>query len=69
MTAIERIRTEILGLSQTEFAAIVGTSQPTVSRWEDGSALPDLEQLGRIRAAVKKARRKWRDSWFWEAAE
>lgn len=44
---IKTIR-EILGLTQTEFAAKIGTSQVAVSRWEKGVVRPGFDSLRRI---------------------
>ncbi len=41
-----------LGLSQTEVAARMGTSQPAVARLESGAADARLTTLGRYAAAV-----------------
>lgn len=38
-------------LSQVKLAAIAGTSQPTLARYESGSALPTLPTLERLLAA------------------
>lgn len=39
---------EALGLTQAEFAAQLGTSQVTVSRWEKGLVRPGVDYLRRI---------------------
>ena len=52
MRAIERIRRDIFGVKQADFAVIAGTSQGTVSRWENGESCPSLDQLNSIRAAA-----------------
>jgi len=36
------------GLSQSELAARVGTTQPVVSRWERGGELPRIDALARV---------------------
>lgn len=41
---------EALGLTQAEFAAQLGTSQVTVSRWEKGLMRPGVDYLRRIAA-------------------
>lgn len=48
MSAIRHIRRNILKLSQTEFGALAETTQSTVSRWEDGSLSPRLDEIERI---------------------
>lgn len=42
--AIARLRIE-KGLTQQQLAAILGVSHQAVSKWENGSALPDLDSL------------------------
>jgi DNA-binding transcriptional regulator YiaG len=64
MRPIEHIRTHIFCVSQAAFAAIAGTSQPTVSRWERGELDPGLEEMLRIRAAAQERAIEWNDSWF-----
>ena len=44
---IARKRKE-LGLTQTEFAQRLSVTRQTVSRWEAGSALPDIEKIADI---------------------
>ena len=66
---IERIRREILGISQVAMAAVTSTSQATVSRWENGELEPDRSQMEAIRRAVRKRRLDWDDRWFFEAPE
>lgn len=41
----ERLRHSRGEISQTEFAAICGTSQQMISRWEQGQCLPSTENL------------------------
>ena len=48
MSAIRHIRRNILKLSQTDFGALAETTQSTVSRWEDGSLSPRLDEIERI---------------------
>lgn len=50
-----------LGMSQTEFAAFVGTSQPSISRWEE-RGIPSYpiykailaDMAAKVRAELKK---------------
>ena len=42
-----------LGQSQTEFAAMMGVTVPTVQSWEDGKRLPDGPALALLRVAAK----------------
>jgi len=41
----ERLRRSRGEMSQTEFAAVCGTSQQMISRWEQGQCLPSTENL------------------------
>lgn len=40
------------GLTQEQLAARIGTSQPTVARWESGAQLPSVRSLTRVAAAT-----------------
>ena len=40
------------GLTQRELAMEIGTSQPTVARWESGAQLPSVRSLTRIAEAT-----------------
>ena len=67
MSAIARIRKELLGLTQAELAAITGVTQATVSRWERGELFPNLRELALIREAAKAAKPDaWDDSLIFE---
>ena len=50
---VKQIR-ELLGMSQFEFAVLVGVTPPTVSRWEAGKGRPSFEPGGwkRLLAAL-----------------
>ena len=37
-----------LGMTQIEFAEIMRVTRQTVSRWEAGTAMPDIEKIGEI---------------------
>jgi DNA-binding transcriptional regulator YiaG len=67
MGPIEHIRKNVLDLSQVELAAIAGTTQATVSRWEAGQLEPSRAELARIRSAVMERGLPWDDCWFFEA--
>jgi len=64
MNATKRIRT-MLGLTISEFAAVVGVSQGTVSRWENEQTYghyPDIRQVGLMRDFAIKRGLAWDDS-------
>ena len=67
MNPMPIIRKSIFDVSQAELAAIAGTTQATVSRWESGELHPDRDQLARIREAAKVRGLRWDDAWFFEA--
>lgn len=66
MNVIRRIRKEVFGLSQATFAAIVGVSQGTVSKWENGELAPNRDELTRIRNEARRRDIEWDDRWFFE---
>lgn len=66
MNPMPLIRKTILDISQAELAAIAGTTQATVSRWEKGELQPDRTQLARIREAAMSRGVAWDDAWFFE---
>ena len=66
MRPIAHIRQSVFGMSQASFGELAGTTQATVSRWENGELEPDREQLNRIRAAAAERGFDWDDSWFFE---
>lgn len=66
MNTILHIRKNVIEASQTAFAAIAGTNQATVSRWERGELFPNLEQMRAIRSAVLESGADWDDRWFFE---
>lgn len=66
MGQIEAIRKSIFGATQAEFALIAGTTQATVSRWENGEGGPGLDELSRIRAEARQRGLDWSDAWFFE---
>ncbi len=43
-----RVERERLGLTQTEFAERMGTTQPTIARLEAGAFTPNLDTLHRV---------------------
>ncbi len=64
MSQIEHIRKERFKVSQSAFADIAGTSQPTVSRWEAGELEPSRIEMARIRDEAVKRGIEWHDQWF-----
>lgn len=48
MNAIKRIRTEVLKVTQEDFASAARVTQPTVSRWENNDGCPSLDEIKRI---------------------
>jgi len=66
MTAIRHIRKHVLGISQAALAAVAGTTQATVSRWERGELSPSLDELEAIRSEAAARNIEWRDAWFFE---
>lgn len=66
MSVIRHIRKAVFGVSQSEFAAIAGVTQATVSRWENGVSL-SLDEMKAIREAAMQRGIVWDDGWFFEA--
>jgi transcriptional regulator with XRE-family HTH domain len=69
MLPIAFIRHSVFQLTQREFAALAGTSQATVSRWEKGELTPDAANLDRIRQAAQANNIEWNDTWFFVTPE
>ena len=42
-----------LGQSQSEFAAMIGVTPPTLQSWEEGKRLPDGPALALLRVAAR----------------
>ena len=66
MKPIEHIRRDIFAVSQATFAEIAGTTQPSVSRWEQGVQEPCHSEMERIRLAAVRRGLRWNDRWFFE---
>lgn len=66
MNPLEHIRRNIFRITQNEMAQLAGVRQPTVSRWENGSLVPSLSQMRRIRAAAIRRGLSWDDRLFFE---
>ena len=62
------LRKNVFRASQQEMARIAGVTQPTISRWEDGSQMPMSTALQRIRAYAKRRAIPWDDAWLFEEA-
>lgn len=67
MSSIAHIRKSVFRISQAEFGAIAGTTQTSVSRWENGEMQPGLTEMALIRAEAQRRGHEWDDRWFFEA--
>jgi transcriptional regulator with XRE-family HTH domain len=66
---IVHIRQAIFGCdTQAAFAGLIGVTQPTVSRWENGVE-PDRAAMARIREAAVDRGIDWDDRWFFEVPQ
>lgn len=68
MNPLRHIRKNVFGVTQAKFAALVGVTQATVSRWENGISL-DLTDMQAIRRAALARDLPWEDAWFFEIPE
>lgn len=66
MRPIEHIRKKIFDVPQTVFGEIAGTTQASVSRWEQGTQEPSQSEMQRIRTAAAARGVDWNDRWFFE---
>lgn len=69
MRPIEKIRKNVFGATQAEFARIAGVVQATVSRWESGESSPTLEQLELISAEAIARGLDWDSDWFFQPSD
>jgi DNA-binding transcriptional regulator YiaG len=69
MSAIRHIRCNVFKVTQAEFAVLCGgVAQATVSRWENGTADPSLDDMRFIRQAAADRAIEWDDSLFFVTA-
>ena len=66
MKPIEHIRKRLFDVSQTAFGEIAGTTQASVSRWEQGTQEPSQSEMQRIRDEAVLRGIDWNDRWFFE---
>lgn len=64
-TTIKHIRKSVFQMSQADFAALIGRTQPTVSRWEKGVS-PTLDDIRAIKQAAKNNRIRLSEKLFFE---
>lgn len=69
MSALRRIRKDVLSLSQAEIATLVGVSQGTVSKWENGELAPSLSEMSIIRDEARSRGIEWDDRWFFDSPQ
>ena len=68
MNPVTHIRETVFGCkTQGEFALILGTSQATVSRWEEAQRVPGHRQAEIREKALERG--AWDDRWFFTAPE
>jgi predicted transcriptional regulator len=67
MTPLENIRKNLFRVSQSAFGEIAGTTQASVSRWENGELEPGHTEMARIRSEAAERGIEWDDRLFFEA--
>ena len=63
---VKALRTDVLRMSQCEFAFLTETNQSTIARWERGYRGPKLSHLKKVRDELKHRNIDWDDRWFFE---
>jgi transcriptional regulator with XRE-family HTH domain len=63
MNAIVKIKS-VLGATQADLARITDRNQATISRWEAGDGVPNLEDLRKLRAEFLDRGIEWSEE-FW----
>ena len=63
---IRSIRKDVLGVTQKQLAELVGVTQGTVSKWEDGTLFPNVREMSIIRDFARKNGKPWSDSWVFD---
>ena len=66
MKAIEHIRKHIFKTTQGAFGEIAGTTQASVSRWENGTQEPSQSEMESIRNGARDRGIQWDDRLFFE---
>ena len=66
MNPIAHIRKEVFRMKQSDFAALAGVAQSTVSRWEKHGVPPTLAEMQAIREAAANRKIRWNDTLFFE---
>lgn len=65
MNPVKHIRECVFRQTQSQFAVTCGTTQATISRWEDAGRVPSHKQLA-VRDAAKLLELNWDDRWFFQ---
>ncbi len=69
MNPVRFIRKNIFGMTQQAFADAIGSTQPSVARWEGTGRFPaEHQDIVRLKGKAICAERgeDWDDSWFFE---
>jgi DNA-binding transcriptional regulator YiaG len=68
MSRCKHIRTTVFGMTQTEFARMLGIRQSAVWELESRDALPERHQHTIRNEAIKRGL-EWRDEWLFQQPE